>query len=185
MHDVTTMAVAFAGDRQIARGPLLEVALAVAAVAEDALVFEEATGRVLDLDLRGGAEAIRAALLPCEAASEAPRGRGRPRLGVVAREVTLLPRHWAWLAAEPGGASQALRRLVEAAIKADEGQGVARSAREAAYRFMLTMAGDRPGFEEATRALFAGDGAAFAQRIADWPADVRDAAARIAAPGLD
>ena len=103
----------------------------------------------------------------------AARGRGRPKLGVVAREVTLLPRHWEWLNAQPGGASVALRKLVEAARRDTLTSDQKRLAREAAYRFMSTMAGDLPRFEEASRALFADDRTRLTTLIARWPGDVR------------
>lgn len=172
MHDETGAATAFAGFSILARGPLAEVAQAIAVRGAAAvLVFDDATGRVIDLDLRGGPQALAARL---EApADERPRGRGRPRLGVVAREVTLLPRHWAWLGAQPGGASAALRRLVDEARRADGGRTERRAAQDAAYRFMAAMAGDLPGFEEAVRALYAGDAARLEERIAGWPEDVR------------
>lgn len=109
-----------------------------------------------------------------------PRGRGRPKLGVVAREVTLLPRHWAWLAEQPGGASVALRKLVQEAQRANGGKDQARKAHERAYHFMLAIAGDLPGFEEATRALFANEAAQFKDLIAAWPGDIRDHATRLA-----
>ena len=160
---------AFAGPRRIAHGSLIEVALAVKACAEPILVFDDATGRVVDLDLRGSDAEIADRLAD---RSEPPRGRGRPKLGVVAREVTLLPRQWDWLAAQPGGASQALRRLVDQARKADGGQTEAKAARERTYRVIAALAGDLPDFEEAARALFAGDLASFAERMASWPADV-------------
>jgi hypothetical protein len=168
--------VAFEGERRIAAGTLGEVAAAArraeAGEPEGAvLAFDAATGRVVDLDLRGSEDEVRArypATLPASA------GRGRPRLGVVAREVTLLPRQWEWLAAQPGGASAALRRLVEAARREGGAADRARAARDAAYRFMSAMAGDLPGFEEASRALFAGDEAALRTRISSWPPDVVD-----------
>ena len=109
------------------------------------------------------------------------RGPGRPKLGVVAREVTLLPRHWDWLAAQPGGASVALRRLVEDARRVSASDDRRRAAQEAAYRFMQAMAGDQPGYEDATRALFAGDVARFEERTAAWPEDVREHASLLAA----
>lgn len=179
---------AFRGPRWIASGPLPAVALAVKAVHDEdpsapLLTFDDATGRVIDLDLRGTAEEVVARFGPGPAAA-APRGRGRPKLGVVAREVTLLPRHWEWLNAQPGGASVALRRLVEQARHADEGPARRRAAQEAAYRFLSALAGDAPGYEEALRALFAGDGATFAAWLSPWPADVREHALRLAAPAF-
>lgn len=174
---------AFAGHRRIARGPLADVALAVAGAdpAVPLLVFDDATGRVIDLDLRGGPDAIAARY----AVTEAPRGRGRPRLGVIAREVTLLPRHWDWLNDQPGGASQALRRLIDDARRADDGRTRRRAAHDAAYRFLSAMAGDLPGFEEAARALFADDPDRFAAQAASWPADIRDHGTGLAWPPAD
>ncbi|GGF28226.1 hypothetical protein GCM10011611_37820 [Aliidongia dinghuensis] len=167
-------ATAFDGPRRIASGPLVAVALAVkAAIAAGAagpvLTFDDRTGRVIDLDLRGSDAEIAARLGDASPA----RGRGRPKLGVTAREVTLLPRHWEWLAAQPGGASVTLRRLVDQARRADGDDSRLRAAREAAYRFMAAMAGDLPGFEEAARALFADDWAGLERHGAGWPADVR------------
>jgi len=173
----------FEGSRLLARGELRQVvreAVARAGVAADGrplLLLDDRTGQSLDLDLRGDAgevlERLRARFpAPDAAQPPSPKERGRPRLGVVAREVTLLPRHWEWLAAQPGGASSALRRLVEEARRRDGGAGDLRQRREAQYRAMLALAGDLPGFEEASRALFAGDEAGFAERIGQWPADV-------------
>ena len=177
--------VAFAGQRLIARGPVGEAMAAVHAAAgagEGPLVFGLADGRVVDLDLRGDLSAARARLAPGAVGEAEPerRGPGRPKLGVVAREVTLLPRHWDWLAAQPGGASVALRKLVEAALKAGEGPERARRAKDAAYRFMTAMAGDLPGYEEATRMLFAGDWTAFDAAVEGWPEGVRDVAREMA-----
>lgn len=190
---------AFEGHRLLARGALAEVALAVkqAQAAPDRgaiLVFDDLTGRQVDLDLRGDDADIRkryqappdATPAPADAADTAdtagaaPRGRGRPKLGVVPREVTLLPRHWDWLAAQPGGASVALRRLVEQARRDNEARDRQRQRQEAAYHFMSSMAGDLAGFEEATRALYAGDRAAFTRQVAAWPADVREYALALA-----
>ncbi|WP_322091470.1 DUF2239 family protein [Paraburkholderia bannensis] len=109
-----------------------------------------------------------------EADVDAPRGRGRPKLGVVAREVTLLPRHWDWLAAQPGGASVVLRKLVETARHASEAKDRVRTSREAVHRFMTALAGNLPGYEEALRALYAGERARFEAWSVDWPEGVRD-----------
>lgn len=178
MHDASTPVTAFQGDRRLARGTLAEVARVLAASAEPSrvLIFRDDDGRSLDLDLRGAPDDVVGRLAPPPQA--APRGPGRPKLGVTAREVTLLPRHWDWLSRQPGGASVALRKLVEAALRHPAEEG--RAARDAAYRFLTTMAGDRPGYEEATRALFAGDADAFKLRIGDLPADVRDHALALA-----
>ena len=136
--------------------------------------------RPVELDLRGTLQDVRARLTPAEALPEAAVRRGRPKLGVVAREVTLLPRHWAWLNAQPGGASVALRKLVEQARKTSGDIDRDRAQTEAAYRFLSALAGNLPGYEEALRALFAADRAAFAARIAAWPPDVRDYAVKLA-----
>jgi hypothetical protein len=188
MTDVRHRAcAAFQGGRRIAAGPLAQVALAVKRLpqsAEPVLVLDDATGRPVDLDLRGSDEAVLARLAalaaafpdPGEAEAEpppaGPRGRGRPKLGVIAREVTLLPRHWAWLAGQPGGASVALRKLVERARRENAEADAARSRRDGAYRAMSALAGDRPGFETASRALFAADAEAFRTAAAAWPADL-------------
>lgn len=182
---------AFAGMTRIAHGPVLDVALALslqnAETAQPVLVFDDATGQVIDLDLRGDAWDIGARLAehPAIAAPPATAQRGRPKLGVVAREVTLLPRHWDWLAAQPGGASAALRRLVDQARSAEKSKGIDRAAQDSAYRFLSALAGDLPGYEEAIRALFAGDPAAFAQRMEDWPQDVQDYARALAVQRSD
>jgi hypothetical protein len=101
-------------------------------------------------------------------------------LGVVAKEVTLLPRHWDWLNLQPGGASVALRKLVEEARRTSGHHDRVRAAQESAYRFMSAVAGNLSGFEEAARALFAYDRRRFSQMIAAWPDDVRDYAVRLA-----
>lgn len=185
-----TRCTAFEGSTRLASGDLIEVALAAKAATDrgatgPVLIFEDATARPIDLDLRGAPEDVRARLAAAAPPPPAPRGPGRPKLGVVAREVTLLPRHWEWLGAQPGGASVALRRLVEEARRADEGPARRRRAQEAAYRFMSAMAGDEPGFEEATRALFAGDKDRFDAETANWPADVRDHARRTASEAFE
>jgi hypothetical protein len=175
---MTQLYFAFCGDTKIADGDLLTVALAAKARADaPVLMFEWATGAPFDLDLRGDAEAIAARLkdyvppgLPQGRAPAEPRGRGRPKLGVAAREVTLLPRHWDWLAAQPGGASVALRKLVEAAMR---DPAAARKQRQAAaYRVMSAIAGNRAGFLDATRALFADDLMAFRAATAAWRGDI-------------
>ena len=173
---------AFAGHRLLARGPAAEVVAAVKTATdagETVLTFDAVDGRVVDLDLRGDIAAVLARLIP--ASGPERRGPGRPKLGVTAREVTLLPRHWDWLAGQPGGASVALRKLVEGALREAEGPDRARRAKEAAYRFMTAIAGDLPGYEAAVRALFAGDGAGLGAALEGWPDGVRDAVLGMAA----
>ena len=170
---------AFAGERLLAAGPLRPLLTELKAFHDRkerarVLVFDDQTGREVDFDLRGPLEQVLARVLPPD---DAPRP-GRPRLGVVGREVSLLPRHWAWLEQQPSGASAALRRLVDEARRREPGRQRARAAREAASRFLTAMAGDRPGYEEATRALFAGDEARFEKLVRPWPADVRRRALR-------
>ena len=182
---------AFAGHDRIASGELLHVAMKAkqaydADPARPVRVFDDADGKPVELPLElSAAEFLRLLSqpeLPPPARPEAPaRKPGRPRLGVVPREVTLLPRHWAWLAAQPGGASVALRKLVEEARRVSADGDRRRAAQETAYRFMQAMAGDLPGYEEVARALFAGDIGRFEEHSATWPDDVREHAALLAA----
>ena len=179
---------AFAGDRLIASGPLPATLLAAQArLAEQPntalLIFDDASGKQVDFDLRGGPQDLldRLPLHPLFAAEAAARsGPGRPKLGVVSREVTLLPRHWDWLERQPQGASAALRRLVEEARKREPGKEKAAQAREAVGRLMSALAGDRPGYEEASRCLYAKDQPSFEKRIQGWPKDVKAYLLRLA-----
>lgn len=201
---------AFSGHRRIASGPLQRVALVVKQAIESGaagpvLIFDDTTGRSVDIDTRGSEEEVLARFaqptatndraeaarsgyplqrvpdsLDTDARIGEPRGRGRPKLGVVPREVTLLPRHWEWLATQPGGASVALRKLVEEARRTHAEKDRRRKAQERAYHFMSAMAGDMPSFEEATRALFANDQRRLRELGAAWPDDVRDHAISLA-----
>ena len=174
-----TDCLAFVGHEMIGRGSPRQVLAAVKAAGDAGqavLVFDRATGRTVEFDLRGDLETALARLpqaTPEPDAAAAKRGPGRPKLGVTAREVTLLPRHWTWLADQPGGASVALRKLVETAMREAEGPDRARKARDAAYRFMTALAGDLPGYEDAVRALFAEDEAGLERAVAGWPEGVR------------
>lgn len=144
------------------------------------LIFDDATGSQIDFDLRDNAADLPTGASSSAHETEASRGPGRPKLGVVAREVTLLPRHWDWLAKQPGGASVAIRKLVDEARRTTAGAEASRVARERAYRFMSAMAGNLPDFEEASRALFAGNADRFATLIEGWPEDVRAYASALA-----
>ena len=190
----------FDGHKRIAAGSLPVNGLAVKHALESGLpgpllTFCDQTGQVVDIDIRGSDAEMLARLPPegCQlqgnesaltdsGESGEPRGRGRPKLGVVAREVTLLPRHWDWLAAQRGGASVTLRKLVDEARRASVDRDRQRQTNERAYHFMSTMAGDMAGFEEASRALFANDAAKFHQLTEAWSSDVRDYLRYLACP---
>jgi hypothetical protein len=184
--------IAFQGDTRIASGDVAAVALAAkraAARGSDAplLIFDANTSDPIEIDCRGTDEDVLRRLAAGAAGGPGhgtPRGPGRPKLGVVAREVTLLPRHWDWLSGQPGGASVALRKLVEHAMRANAGVDRIRASQNAAYKFMSVMAGNRVGFEDAARALFAGDIATFDRLLALWPVDIRSHVKRLATDAL-
>ncbi|MDQ2688194.1 MAG: DUF2239 family protein, partial [Armatimonadota bacterium] len=184
-----TPCTAFQGDHKVASGALAQVVRTAKELVDadhnPVLVFDAAASRLIEIDYRGPADAVveRLAYTVGEGTpvtETAPPRPGRPKLGVVAREVTLLPRHWEWLNAQPGGASVALRKLVEDARKANSGKDRVREAQESCYRFLSVMAGDRPGYEEALRALYAGNREGFAAHTDAWPPDIRAHARQLA-----
>lgn len=163
----------FAGTQRVARvSGAFAASVARQILAADpianVLVFDDETGRPVDLNSCESTESA----APKKAPAVETRGRGRPKLGVVAREVTLAPSHWDWLNAQPGGASATLRKLVDNACRANAEGDRRREAREAAGRFLAAIGGDLPGVEEASRALGAGDRMLFAEKVAAWPGDV-------------
>lgn len=172
---------AFVGETKIASGPLAAMLPQVKAKFDRnesalLLIFEDQSGRQVDFDLRGSPFEVLARATPA-----APRtGPGRPKLGVTSREVSLLPRHWEWLEQQPNGASAALRRLVDEGRKREPGKQRARLAMDAANRFLSAMAGNLPGYEEATRALYAAHRVDFENLIQAWPHDIRAHAQRLA-----
>ena len=187
---------AFNGNQRVASGNLLKVARKVKEIIDQneqasILIFDDVTSEPVEVDFRGTMEDILERLEKPPAGGElanalsdtdqySQRGPGRPKLGVVSREVTLLPRHWDWLNSQPGGASVALRKLVEEARRVNSGKDKVRHSKEVTYRFISAMAGNFPGFEEATRALFAGDSERFNSLIASWSIDIRDHARKLA-----
>lgn len=190
----STYCTAFEESHCIASGPLSEVAVQVKLLADQnrqktILIFDDLSSDLIELDLRGSSSEVLQRLEAPEQAApapdETPRGPGRPRLGVVAREVTLLPRHWQWLGSQPGGASVALRKLVEEARRSHEGKDRVRRSQEAGYRFLSAIAGHQAGFEEASRALFAGDALRFDSLTSSWPPDVRRHAVKLLAPAFE
>jgi uncharacterized protein len=193
--------VAFAGQDFVASGPLADVAGKAKQIADTdetamIIIFDALTSQPIEVDFRGTPEEVVSRLAATSSAAsaadtavaEAPaepgaaRAPGRPKLGVVAREVTLLPRHWDWLNEQPGGASVTLRKLVEEARRSTQGEVQKRRERESCYRFMNMMAGNEPGYEEALRALYAGEQERFEGLTDCWPPDVRDHARRLAGP---
>jgi uncharacterized protein len=185
----------FHNNRRLAAGELAQVVGKVKKMidrpeGEAILIFDDANGALIDVDFHGtindvlkrlekGAEKRELDEASASADQNIARGPGRPKLGVVSREVTLLPRHWEWLNGQPGGASVALRRLVDEGRRANSGRDKVRHAQEAAYRFMSAIAGNLPGYEEATRALFAGNRQRLDDSIASWPADIREYALKL------
>jgi uncharacterized protein len=172
LQDAPTF-TAFSGDKRIVSGTKEEVLRATKrhldASGGAVLIFEDQTGRQIDFDFRGSVDDV------IERAIATPKGGpGRPRLGVVSREVSLLPRHWDWLEAQPNGISAAMRRLVDDARHNETGIQRGRHVRDAIVKFMWGIAGDLPNFEEACRSLYERDDARLASLIAEWPADVRD-----------
>ena len=179
--------IAFCGDRCLMRGELVDIALELRRLSDQSdqdtpvLIFEEQSGRQIDLDLRGSDDdVIDRYGQPADKPAHTGK-RGRPKLGVIGREVTLLPRHWEWLESQRGGASAALRRLVDAARKSASAEDTARAAQDRTNRFVSAIAGDLPGYEEATRALYSGDRGKFEIETAEWPADIRKQALLMAA----
>jgi hypothetical protein len=189
---------AFEGSRRIISGSLAEVAAATKPIADrpdhaPILIFDDQTAETVNIDFRGDLTAVlarvaaKAKINPGSSPAAGPepaRGPGRPKLGVVAREVTLLPRHWEWLSDQPGGASVTLRKLVDLARRQNEGRDGLRRGREVVYRFITVMAGNAPDFEEATRALFAGDRSRFVALTRAWPNDVRNHALQLSGPAF-
>lgn len=192
---------AFEGPRRIAAGDLAEVARTVKQQFKDepvagVLIFEDGSSHLLEVDFRGTVDDVLARIAPAagkleapaaqpEPESGAPRGPGRPKLGVVAREITLLPRHWDWLNSQPGGASVVLRKLVEQARRGSIGRDRIRLAQEASYRFMSAAISGGANFEEVARALFAGNRERFNALVEPWPADLRDYLKQLADAAFD
>jgi hypothetical protein len=179
MEESIPTCTAFAGHKKIAAGPVLEVAGKVKRYQDkhpDAqiLIFDDSSSQQVELDLRGTVADVVGRISGSHDPDQEKSGPGRPKLGVVSREIGLLPRHWDWLALQPGGASVTLRKLVEEARKQNKSKDAMRQSQNAAYRFMSAMAGDLPHFEEASRAFFAKNKPLFETLTAAWPKDIRD-----------
>lgn len=179
--DTNPTYTAFAGDRMIASGDVKTMLVQTKACLDagetsQILIFEDHTGKQVDFDFRGAPEEVLARLDSHPLFAAEPKrqtGPGRPKLGIVCREVALLPRHWEWLEQQPNGISAALRRLVDDARKQDPEKEQTRATRDAISRFMTAMAGNLPNYEEALRALYAGNDDQFHLLIKDWPDGIR------------
>jgi hypothetical protein len=181
---------AFADTKKIATGDVMAVALKVKKfLKNDAkaqiLIFDDATSNQIEIDFRGTAENVTRRLesllgSPDDSDATKKTGPGRPKLGVTAKEVTLLPEHWEWLARQPGGASVTLRKLVEEAKKKNQAKDLIRQSQDATYKFMTVMAGDLPQYEEALRALYARDAKKLEMMASTWPKDIREHALKLA-----
>lgn len=190
MNESTTFCTAFAGSLKIAGGDIIDVAIkAKEAIESDnslnILIFDDLTSMPIEIDWRGTVADVEARVRTASQPSVKEKGPGRPKLGVVSREVTLLPRHWEWLNSQAGGASVALRKLVEEARKSNSKKDSQRQSHESAYRFMSAMAGNLPNFEEATRALFAADLMRFQENISNWPNDLKEHLIKISASSFE
>lgn len=179
--------IAFAEGKKIAAGDIFLVANKAKKILKadpktQILIFDDLNSQQIEIDFRGTQEAVQQRLedLFSQKDVETRTGPGRPRLGVIAKEVTLLPEHWDWLGRQPGGASVTLRKLIEEAKKRNQAQDLLRQRQEATYKFMTVMAGDLPNYEEALRALYAGDAKKFAKLMADWPKDIQAHTATLA-----
>jgi len=191
---------AFNGMNCLAAGDVREVARKVKEATDKSkdktiLIFDDTNGETVEIDLRGKVDDVLKRLDATIAKFEknssseneepvGPKGPGRPKLGVISREVTLLPRHWEWLNSQPGGASVALRKLVEEARHANAGKDKIRHSQNAAYKFMSAMAGDLPGYEEAIRTLFSANQSGFKKAVASWPQDIKAYATKLSNDAL-
>lgn len=151
----TPLYSAFSGSRLLATGPL-PVVLAAAYPFRDnspspLLIFSHTDGHQADFNWQGTLEEVIARASPAAVRT----GPGRPKLGVVSTEVTLLPRHWDWLNSQPARASGTIRRLVDQAMAREAGNEKRR--REVLGTILWALAGNEPGFEEASRALYSGN----------------------------
>jgi uncharacterized protein len=183
---------AFIGHKLLAHGPLEKVVLKVKHQSEEnptatVLVFSDSTGKQMDFDLSGTEKDILKRLNVYIDTNEpvSQSGPGRPKLGVVSREISLLPRHWEWLSNQPGGASVTLRRLVDETRKQSTGKEQIKKAQERTYTFLSSIAGNLSNYEEALRALFAKNAKGFEANISEWPKDIKSHARKLAAPALE
>lgn len=181
--------IAFDGNNQIAQGEIFSLAPKAKKYLDknpkaSILIFDAEDSALIEVDFRGTVDNV-TERLEAYREDEAKVGPGRPKLGVVSKEVGLLPRHWEWLALQPGGASATLRNLVEAAQKKNLRRDQIRRSQDATYKFMHALAGDLPLYEEVLRALYAKNENLFKTLIAPWPNDLRKHVIHLATPTFE
>lgn len=174
---------AFKKEKLIAEGDLKKVILKtkrelMRSPESAILIFSNETGKTMDFNFQGSENEVLSRLEvflePKIEIDPKEKKVGRPSLGVISREVSLLPKHWEWLACQSGGASAEIRRLVEKAMKQTQAASTVKMAQEKTFRFLNTIAGNFPNFEEAIRSLYRRDLNAFEQIIKFWPVDIKD-----------
>lgn len=178
--NIDTICIAFSGDIKISSGPILKVAEAtkkhlIKKPNSDIQIFDHDTGQFLEVDFRGSlSQVVERMKKSFIIETEKIRGPGRPKLGVVSKEITLLPKHWDWLNLQANGASGSIRKLIDEAMKRNVAKDELKRSQNSVYKFMTIMAGNYPLYEEALRAFYANDNAKFKYIITNWPKDVRD-----------
>lgn len=187
-HEKSQQYSAFDGFNLLVQGSLEAVVLmakanSLSSRSSTTLIFSDSTGKQMDFDLSGSKKDVLKRLEVYVGEEPMPsQGPGRPKLGVMSREVSLLPRHWEWLSTQSGGASATLRRLVDGARKQSSDQDQTKRCQDRTYKFLSAIAGDLPYYEEVLRALFAKDQSKFKAHIDDWPRDIKNHALQLAKP---
>ena len=188
----TSQFTAFESEKILFKGPLADLILKVKkrlgkSENSSILIFSDSTGKNIDFNFQGSEKDVlkRLEIYSEEVGINQSAGPGRPRLGVVSRVISLLPRHWEWLATQSGGSSAYLRKLVDEARKKEGGQHTLKQLQERTYKFISVMAGDLNGYEEALRALYKRDEKKFIALIEVWPRDIRNHALELARPAFE
>lgn len=161
---------AFRGDTRIITDSLFNVALALQKQSEmNVLVFNDQTGQQIDLDLSGSEDDLKQRYTEVEYVKKV----GRPKLGVISREITLQQKHWNWLDQQSSSASAVIRKLIDKELNDPSSESNIMLAKQAIDHFMLAMLGNMPNYEEATRALYQGNKSHFLALIHNYPKDLK------------
>ena len=170
----------------IGQGELTDVALAAHRFLrthpdQSALILQDSTCQIIDLDLSGDEALLERKANHYPIRSQAPVPDSKDP---ITGEITLLPRHWQWLAEQGGNASATLRRLIDEARRdpKQKADNECRRRQQLTYRFCQALCGDFQGYEDALRALYAADKDSFKTHISTWPADFALRAEALAEP---